>query len=217
VFDLLTGERRADSQECRDRMQRHLAGCRSCRRLADAFEPAVELFRQCSATDDYAASLGISGPWDEPAEYDRPSPAPRPQTLPLLEQLVQFDWLRLALALLIGLTLGALVWGTRDPDDYRLAGPARLEMSAPQNRPARGVPQVSLASLKLTSSCLPEEHRPADHVDDATVRPIAELLAVVERSALACCTLCHAQLGKASQTKSATLEVIHSCQVCHTF
>src|SRR5688500_14641501 len=114
VFDLLTGELRADSPECRDRMRRHLAGCRSCRRLADAFEPAVELFRQCPASDDYAASLGISGPWDESPEDERPRYVPTQlRSQALLEQMLNLDWLRLALAVLVGLTLGALVWGTR--------------------------------------------------------------------------------------------------------
>src|SRR5688572_19443477 len=64
VFDLLTGQPH-NGEAQRDALFRHLSGCRSCRRLADALEPAVELFRECAAGEARSSSASIRGPWND--------------------------------------------------------------------------------------------------------------------------------------------------------
>lgn len=223
LFDLLTDECGAENGACRDAMKRHLSGCRSCRRLADALEPAVELFRECSAGDDLAAPSVSSGPWSEPEEtdsaWDRPPRAwhDRPAPTPWMMQVFGGDVLRLAAAILVGLTLGALVWG-QDDSSSGANGSAGLASVAPAgNADSSIAPRVTLASLLVTVACLPEKHRPVSDSDSPHLRPAVDLLASADLGALACCTSCHASLGMASHSKSATLQVIRSCQACHTF
>ncbi len=142
VFDLLTGQLHAEGDQHRDALLRHLAGCRSCRRMADALEPAVELLRECAAAEDSSSAALLSGPWNdvEPSfaartlgpSGSRLSPsradwsvlsAAAPSSTPWMWQLFGGDLMRLAAAILVGLTLGALVWGQTDE-------PAKLPSAA---------------------------------------------------------------------------------------
>lgn len=224
LLDLLTGQSRADNNQSRDAMKRHLAHCRSCRRLADALEPAVELFREAAAGDEFAAPSLYEGPWSEQereepewddAEKHAPLVTRPPETPEWVRHLFGGDLLRLAAAVLIGLTLGALVWGTTD-SPVGATTPGKLAISAPGSA-TLSTPRVTLASLRLTAACLPIEHRPADAAIAPRVRPATELLASADYSALNCCTLCHASLGEAPHSRFATSEVVRSCQACHTF
>jgi hypothetical protein len=238
LFELLTDEYRAENDECRDAMKQHLSGCRSCRRLADALEPAVELFRECSAGEDFTAPSVSSGPWSEPEGSDPAWNSPargwndrrcvprsdqallgfdRAAAPPWMMQVFGGDLLRLAAAILMGLTLGALVWG-QDEAPSQARGSAGLAIAAPaSNAQASVSPRITLASLLVTAACLPDEHRPVDAPASPRLRPAVELLASADLGALACCTTCHASLGMASHSKSATLQVVRSCQACHTF
>lgn len=224
LFDLLTGQSRPDNAPAREAMKRHLAHCRSCRRLADAFEPAVELFREASAGEDFTEPSLYEGPWSEEdveqhERHDRVERQPlvkRPPDVPeWFHVLLGGDLLRLAAAVLIGLTLGALVWGTTD-SPLGATTQGGLAISAP-GPVAISAPRVTLASLRLTAACLSMEHRPADHAGVPRVRLASDLLTSANYSALNCCTLCHASLGEAPHSRFATAEVVRSCQACHTF
>lgn len=237
VFDLLTGQRRPESRESQELMKRHLAGCRSCRRLADALEPAVELFRQCAA-DDFTSPASLDGPWSneweeqEASEFQsgsyrnasRSSHVPQPHSArsgqrlqAWLARLGTTDVPRLAAALLIGLTLGAMLWASADKDSVSAAANAPLVMSAaPGSAPSMTAPPLTLAEIRLTAACLPAGLRQAGTEPGPAVRLAVDWLAASQLDSLDCCTLCHAQ-GMAWAGKSATAEVARSCQVCHTF
>lgn len=224
LFDLLTGQTRPDNAPAREAMKRHLVHCRNCRRLADALEPAVELFREASAGDEFAAPALYEGPWqDEDMEQtewdDRAERQPlvkRPPDVPeWFHVLLGGDLLRLAAAVLIGLTLGAVVWGTTD-SPLSATAPGGLAISAP-GPAAISAPHVTLASLRLTAACLPLEHRPSADAGSPRLRLASDLLASANYSALNCCTHCHASLGEAPHSRFATAEVVRSCQACHAF
>jgi hypothetical protein len=223
VFDLLTLQHGAGDSQRREAVERHLKNCRSCRRLADALEPAVELFRECAASDDRSAAALLPGPWSEAEASSRAAgiaslPEPHraasrgdwsvlstagPSSTPWMWQLFGGDLMRLAAALLVGLTLGALVWGPSNEPAATTAGPGP------------SAPRVTLAALRLTAECVPAEHRAASADSGPRLRPASELVAANQLGSLVCCTLCHAS-GMAT-SKSATLEVVRSCQACHTF
>ena len=218
LFDLLTGERRADNHECRDAMKRHLARCRSCRRLADAFEPAVELFRECQGADDFLSAPAFDGPWNEPSDEEvQEFRSHRAGTngraaIPWISHFAGADLLRLAAALLVGLTVGAFVWGQSQTP---ATGNAPLAISASPGASGGTAPRITLAAVRLTSDCLPAAPQPADAAAGPRLRSAGELLAAADLDSLACCTLCHASRGLMSHTRAATLQVVRSCQACH--
>jgi hypothetical protein len=219
VFDVLTGQRGADGDHDRDVLLRHLGGCRSCRRLADALEPAVQLFRECAASEDGSLSALLPGPWNdvEPSRGESRLGTSRgnwsvltaaaPSSTPWMWQLFGGDLMRLAAAILVGLTLGALVWG-------QSSDPAKKSQSAAMQ--SSFSPHVTLAALRLTAECVPAEHRAPLANSGPRLRPASELLPSA-LDALACCTLCHTSGGIGASSKAGTLEVVRSCQACHTF
>jgi hypothetical protein len=223
VFDLLTLERSAEDHRSRDALLEHVAGCRSCRRLADALEPAVELFRQCAASESNCAST-LDGPWSS-EEHSSPKVGTAkpgsawttpldPPAVPWLWQLLGPDMMRLAAALLVGLTLGALVWGQTNEHPKTASRLGGLAISSPTGA---STPRITLAALRLTSECVPTEHRAESANSGPRLRPAAELLASNNLDALACCTLCHASQRVIASGQSATRDVLRSCQACHTF
>jgi hypothetical protein len=218
VFDLLTLPHGAANHQHLEALQLHLAGCRSCRRLADALEPAVEMLRRNAADDACASPALLNGPWNEvvrsagaavaasPTEASRGNwsvlSAAEPASQRWLWDIFRGDLMRLAAAVLVGLTLGALVWGQNQ--------------SLEEDASTDGSSRITLAALRLTAECLPAEHR-THSAPGPRLRPAGELLASTELDALNCCTLCHTSLGMAPTSKAATLQVVRSCQACHTF
>jgi hypothetical protein len=206
VLELLTAD--AVTADEHERLAEHLCDCPSCRRLAEALSPAVELFRDVlreDATEDSAERLEASlsaMPWDR-----APAP-PRAWT--------GHSWLGgmgLAAAVMAGVMLGAIVQSS----STRLAstGPSRFEGAD------LAVRRVSIESLGLADSCWTQPP-----VEASVPTPTAAAVHPPRKPALAdlsCCTFCHAAgkplAGQADgpnhHKRNVSARLQTSCQLCH--
>lgn len=204
-FDLLTrGRPPAEVDEFR--LEQHLEHCPSCRRLADALRPAIDLFQESLHADDDYCTPGMHDD-DAFRRSVSVSPANSSQTAASARsQWTSRDVLPLAAAVVVGLFLGSGVWSGGDANPPRLAAP--LSLTAWQAH-ARDLPHDLVMSLKLAEACLaPSIARSDSAARQAAADPTASLQ-------LACCTLCHSISGEAATAEVSIARLANSCRVCH--
>jgi hypothetical protein len=221
-----------------DQAAAHLAGCPRCRSLAEALEPAINLFRGAAAEpradqaargqpDDDVPSWLLAAmdeadreasvqapPHSSPgtALHGRPShELPRGRTETSRRGVA---WPALA-AMLIGLLVGGAVWGVgavgqRDESIHgAYAWPA---LSAIQLSPACMAPRGSAEdSSPGDNTASPPPGIAASPPGD---RVLLATLAQSERDHLNCCTSCHA-LGRVAAAACDARLLAVSCQACH--
>jgi hypothetical protein len=203
VFDVLTRGPfpTGDASDCD--VEHHLACCHSCRQLAEALRPAVELFHEAIEPADSAdlpgyrgelvtrsvglAQLVVEAIAVEPLPHvavARPRPA---RTTTWLDMVAESP-LRLMTALACGALFAAAVWG------------AGLTGHSIPNRPSSAISLsddglVHLASLQLQPQCF---------------------TAPTALSKLQCCTECHSAKTPEPTLATRSLAVVaSSCRACH--
>jgi hypothetical protein len=216
VFDLLTLPAQCIGAQQREQIERHLDDCSSCARLAEAISPAVELFAHTAEKAEQASWMHArETDWFALDSERDNSHAPRP-AMPAARD-ASWQAMRLAVTLLIGITLGGLLYGRAALDRSTDEAPSMAAIRAdfallPSSQLSRG----ALESLLLTEACLPRtaEHKQANLATRPAL-PAWDLLAQTSTLQLACCTHCHSTLGAAAHERDAIAQVARSCQTCH--
>jgi len=234
VFDVLTRGPFPTGEPEDESVEHHLRACYECRRLAEALRPAVALLHEAVAADqaidlpEYQGSLPDTGGErrrlsmaqlathanQSPPAFRLASNQQVERRQPQAVSAVRFIAASLLIASL-GLLFGGTLISPRGLD--RLARWPAVLLPAPANptfsEPAPDVEGlVTLASLKLPTTCLPQSHRPI------SAQHAAEIMAAVANGSLEglrCCTECHR--AGLSQPKAAQLVAINqqNCQACH--
>lgn len=221
-------------------VEHHLACCASCRRLATALQPAIEVFEEAVSPDESRSLPSYSGHLlSRKQESLRPltrtrrtlrTTAPalrrRPRPLP-----VPVPWAalgRFGLAVLAGLVLSAVLRGL-ELRERREPGLLRAEAAEMSSRPMRLLGSPALLSAKLDAMHLGASCRPdlAQTVSfDATdAERLTFSAQPARRLAMAgiswednCCARCHVPKGTAAVRKlttAAVFKVTQSCGLCH--
>ncbi len=222
VFDILTRGPFPTGTACDSGVESHLAECDSCRQLAEALRPALELFQEAVDPDE---SRDLPGYWcalvadrKQPVvsyaqELELPRVAPRAWEQPALkERLSALNAWRMAAMLALGVTVGSLVstrlnldGGAVPPRDPAAAAAAAADESPDPHAAARSEWAV------LPAACF--GNRPASG-PRYTLRQ-DRLLATADLSGMNCCSQCH-NSNSDKVPSAATANVSQHCQVCHT-
>ncbi len=221
-------------------VEHHLACCASCRRLATALQPAIEVFEEAVSPDESRSLPSYSGHLaSRKYESLRPltrtrrtprtlQPAPRRRTAARSMQLPWQPVGQFALAVLAGVVLSMTLGGLWGEDEISFtAGKPELVGLTPRTEMGRiRSPLMVVArldGLNLGPACRPDLTRPAAfEVRDAEGG--VALAPAPRRSALAgfsfadnCCARCHYPGAEASQKleRAETLKVTQNCGLCH--
>lgn len=216
VFDVLTRGPfpTGDRDDCL--VDRHLAECLSCRELAEALRPAVELFREsiepseCAALPGYrGAALVQSGIAIEVGVRQQLAAAER-RPRGEKRHAAATATLRIAAALLLGVSL-ATAWNAVNNGDALSTGGLAgwIPDDADQQAWASGgAAHFTLAALP--SQC---QYRAADDAS-GDGRPLLNH-ATIAGVAVACCTECHTS-GAARGLGGASKRLLaRACSACH--
>lgn len=227
VFDVLTRGPFPTGHESDASVERHLACCHECRELADALQPAVNLFHEALAADEpnlpgyrgvhSAGNVACLSPALRAAiEEDMlPTSAARPTVT--RRDKAPFDAWRVAGVLslgpvLAGLILAALWIAPHVWPESPLAGNARRET----NRRGEFQPNESgrawLASLGLKPVCY-------SHGPELALAHLAESRAAASELEARhdCCLKCHAASNPSRPPPNATASLDRSCHACHSY
>ncbi len=238
VFDKLTRgpfpTGAADDRAVED----HLEQCESCRRLAQALQPALELFEEAVGP---AESQNLPAYWGPTRTTSHVAPRAR-RAAPVLavrglaaapRARSAWPWPnlgRFAAALLVGglLGLGAHAWGPSWPLE-------RLSLASGTPGLASGTPGLASGTpadrghlrtgwddpttwslLGVAPACRPVSLDPpvvADPTDPANELLLAQ--AGTGTTEQHCCTQCHVRGQRRTHTGSAVANIIKSCKYCH--
>lgn len=238
VFDALTrGPFPTGNDSLDERVERHLAHCGSCRRLAAALQPAVELFEEAVSPEE---SSRLPAYWGELFAQSDSRPATRtraPRSFrrvtsrrhrrPRVRIRLEHFW-RIAAALLIGMAVGGVMRAALDEE----AQPGKPLASRNHDRDHR---VASWQALGMSAACGPMamvgKARPQPHAVPSqaagagreTVRSTAAAEVTDESSASAglelvrqkCCTDCHHARGTVLVASGARTRIARSCELCH--
>jgi hypothetical protein len=239
VFEVLTRGPFPTGEPEDDAVERHLRACHECRRLAEALRPAVALLHEAIETDEATALPEYQGalPWkrpdrlrrlsmarlaaarEQPAESDARPIRLAPSAVDLaLRSAPTVRAMRVVAASLLVFALGALLFAIAWAPNRRLTWDSDLAFDSPAvvNRAPPGMPTakglLTLASLKLPPTCVPNSHRPVS-ADDA-----GAIAAAIDNGSLAtlrCCTECH-HAGTAQPSSTRLIAIAEqNCQLCH--
>lgn len=203
VFDILTRGPFPAGEASDGDVERHLACCHSCRQLAEALRPAVELFHEaiepadCDDLPGYRGtlapqSMGLAQLVAEAVSVMPPPCSPAARPLPAragtwLDKVAERP-LRLMTALACGALFAASVWGSGLTGNSLPARPSSAISLSDDGL-------VHLASLQLQPRCFAE--------------PTAF-------SKLQCCTECHTAKSPQPSLATRSLAVVaSSCRACH--
>lgn len=223
VFDELTRGPFPTGRVTDASVERHLARCSACRRLAIALRPAVELFEEAIRPED---SHGLPSYWGEAAE---PYSAPRDATFATLEEEISLArrtrrrwtaaqrargvipvraWedcdrlLRFCGAMAVGVLLAL---ACRSALDNRRSSGALAEGDGAVGA---GLPWRVCSPAWLAP---PEQPLQGSTIRAAGVVRLARLASERHR----CCSECHHAGGGASAPHALAYGVADSCAVCH--
>jgi hypothetical protein len=236
VFEVLTRGPFPSGDPQDEAVERHLRACHECRRLAEALRPAVALMHEAVSSEEaeqlpeYQGSL----PWQRrpgrrmfatahlaispnpPAVVRNSVPAEklgqprRPQMVSAI-RMIAASLIVAALGLLFGGSVFSPSTGTRSEPVVKAELPR-----GPGRSLADGVPSaqglITLASLKLPTTCLPAAHRP---ISAEEARQIADAMSSGTLSGLRCCTECHHAGITRPAAANLVLAAQQSCQACH--
>ncbi len=237
VFEVLTRGPFPSGDPQDEAVERHLRACHECRQLAEALRPAVALMHEAVSSEEaeqlpeYQGSL----PWQRrpgrrmfatahlAISPNQPPPVVR-KSVPA-ERLGQarrpqfVSAIRVIAASLIMAALGLLFGGSVFSPNSGTRGEPVVGANVPRE-PGRlladGVPSaqglITLASLKLPTTCLPAAHRP---ISAEEARQIADAMSSGTLSGLRCCTECHHAGISRPAAANLVLAAQQSCQACH--
>ena len=226
VFDILTRAPFPTGTGDDQAVERHLAACHDCRRLAEALRPAVDLFHEALAEHEAATLPCYSGnaaqaPSSLPTSLDEmlradanQHPVLKPASVPhaaahapsngfsgvgLVGGLLAACLVGVCLSLTIQFTASRLVAnGFGDSENHRFTEARRLER------------RVMLASLSIPGECRP-------------TGPVADSGDASSMQDFVCCTRCHMSSKRSPAPSSAEQPatdravalVVRSCSACH--
>lgn len=203
VFDVLTrGPFPSGDARCDVQVEAHLEKCDDCRRLAQALEPAIELFHEALGDDECSALPGYWG--DRMGGREITQTATRAEPASNISARAQAFAQTIRIRSLLVVAAAMLLSVSATLAYFQFAEPAAV--APPVER------LTTVDSLGITTACLmaPETHPVAGTVD---ARPITH---AVELSQLNCCTHCHgADRNKQTASKVTGARVSQSCLMCH--
>jgi len=216
----------------------HLLSCASCRRLALALQPAIELFEEATPLDEKdelptywgqlvsdTASEGMQSDSEE-IEFVFQAPRPRAERFARIESPRRSRRERtdprsrwpLAGAFLIGIVfcLTTLEWmvNSSGSQDRPPTSPAFQATDAMWSSPPSAAQFPATAALLL---CPRVEHRSPDNNvrSEQAISPEATPAPSTNSQAAVCCTECHTAGGATKLTGKSTAQVVLACQGCH--
>jgi hypothetical protein len=235
IFDVLTRGPFPTGNASDAAVERHLAACHECRELAEALQPAVQLFHEALADGEGKSLPGyrgvysedrastISAALQEALAEDKPSALPRlARPLRAISRGVSHaranrlsqrgeQW-RLGVALSLGVLVGVLLLGV----GWQAAPSGMFAPSASAKAVGREVRfqpsdlgKQTLASLALPGVCLPPTV--------PTAEPLAAMASAPGVTAYACCLSCHAESSANRPRLSDQAALDRSCHVCHNY
>jgi len=210
VFDVLTRGPFPTGAASDDVVERHLAGCGDCRRLAHALRPAIELFEEAVAPEE---SRGLPAYWGEACQASSDVTAttetariPRAPRLALARRTrrdsAHTNGLMFAGAALLGVVMAAVI-----------------HSALPRDQSARAEGIDAILALEPAQICL--TNATGDHASimssSAVIRPSGDLPAIppLDIADLACCHDCHGRESHHTVSHEATSRIGLSCQICH--
>jgi hypothetical protein len=211
VFDVLTRGPFPTGAASDDIVERHLAGCGDCRRLAHALRPAIELFEEAVAPEE---SRGLPAYWGEACQASSDVTAatktgriPRAPRLALARRTrrdsAHTNGLMFAGAALLGVVMAAAI-----------------HSALPRDQAARAEGIDAILALDPAQVCLTNSRGDDEPTMSSTamIRPSGDPQTIPPPEIdLACCHDCHGTDGRhtVSVSHEATRRVGLSCQVCH--
>lgn len=221
VFDILTRGPFPTGAPSDGIVELHLAQCESCRQLAEALRPALELFQEAVTPEE---SRTLPSYWGESGSNLTPrlsvksagagrvaqrSPAVRRRIRSPLPRWSLPPSARVAAAIVLGMALAGLLRRLGSDEIDSAARPAVAAVDRARWQRAED-PRHWFLQTKLSSECAAE-------VKGAML----ETMAATSRGdqapfRRACCTACHRAGGAAGAAPAlATVSVVRACTVCH--
>lgn len=221
-------------------VEHHLACCASCRRLASALQPAIEVFEEAVSPDESRSLPSYSGHLAS-RKYESLRPLTRTRrtarTLQISTQRrrrpapLNLPWNRLAhfaLAVMAGIVLAMVLHDVFVDDAVSVTAAKPTLVAVPEPSEAGRIRAPLLVAAKLDAlnlgpACRPDLAGPASfdvHAEQGTV----SLTPAPRRTVLAsfsfsdnCCARCHHPDAVASRDlkPAATLKVTQNCSLCH--
>lgn len=229
VFDILTRGPFPTGQDCDVWVEEHLCGCRECRRLAEALQPALELFEE-SVTPEEGRNLPaywgalLDGAGEETQAATCHVGDRRTRAVPLAPRAWiswRRDWAtvgRLTAAVMLGVLLGVAV-GQIDVIDRK--PPTPLAELAPAADHSRSDATTTLAAiggfdfLDLTPACFSSPPGGSSNDRPHPIGEFAAAAAPLQLADLSCCTECHRSSGGPIASRPAVAKIAMSCRICH--
>jgi hypothetical protein len=216
VFDILTRGPFPSGDAADAAVERHLAACHECRRLAEALRPAVELFHESIGPDErgsahlpLAASVEVAVAKSTGAVPDASPSAGETLASPsrLGRSWTTNLWrFAAAVALGAGLVLGLRGIGISD----------RLDEANPSNRPSQAAPATASADSVPSRPDAAGRQLLASFSLPAACFGIAEKVAAPRgETEYLCCTSCHAKSNERRPRVVASATIVQSCRACH--
>lgn len=223
VFDILTRGPFPTGTSCDTPVEAHLRICPECNRLAEALRPALELFQEAVDPEE---SRDLPGYWCAVAT-DRAQPTavrakeapPQParntwSQAPVVKHFSAVAVWRLAAALVLGVTVGSVLSVRGTMNAFSPLPPRVAEAIATNPPDDQAYPFLTVSDRKqlavLPAACF--RHRPGSAPRYSITTP--QVLAQADLANLDCCTECH-NANSDAVSRSATLTVTQSCQICH--
>ncbi|HVX62482.1 MAG TPA: hypothetical protein VHC19_17830 [Pirellulales bacterium] len=224
VFDILTRGPFPTGAPSDGIVELHLAQCESCRQLAEALRPALELFQEAVTPEE---SRTLPSYWGETGSNLAPWLSGKSsggggrvaQRAPTLRRRIRSPltlprWslppsARVAAAVVLGMALAGLLRRLGSDEIDSAARPAVAAMGRARWQAAED-PRHWLLKTKLGAACKAE-------VEGAMLETMAGMSHGDEAPfRLACCTACH-KVVQAANTPghAATASVVSACTVCH--
>lgn len=232
IFEILTSGPFPRGAEGDESVERHIASCHECRRLAEAMRPATNLFHETLSESESANLPRYEGfaaaPWHDatPLNLDpndstkldsvasgQVSSVPRHQSRRVKSHLIFWPLLVAAGLFGVGLSMG-VEWMHRSNGNERPLSNLGSFEGEPQSD---GIPDAHgerfLVSLELPSHCFSISSRRGAAVDD-----------MASQDSTACCTECHSGSAEHPRKHDAARESNHkrmigrligSCGACH--
>ena len=227
VFDILTRGPFPTGQECDQWVEKHLSRCRDCRRLAEALQPALELFEE-SVTPEEGRNLPaywgalLDGAGEETLATTYRAGRSRKRVVALSPpQSRRRGWVavgRLAAAVVVGVLLGAAL-GQIEVIDHKPPTPLAELAAASGDLKIDSTPTLAAVAgldfLGLTPACLTSTRSESSGQRLHPTGDVAAAAARIQLADLACCTECHRSGGGGIASRPAVAKITMSCHLCH--
>jgi hypothetical protein len=198
----------------------HLRACHSCRVLAEALRPAVNLFHESMSVEEEQELPAYLGRVEEAVSRAQDPPAGnKPRGYLGTGRGTSAG---LVMGGLMGLAASCLIWLAGQTDSTHQSLVERGGRTAVAESPVDDVDQnrrapLLLASFGLPLSCYAVPSQPNHAQRRVQEQPASPESAVtaVRLTEIACCTRCHFAGGTAVVSRSALRTISTSCAACH--